>query len=190
MAYFHTNYDASTMTVSVNDEEVSRALGVLSNKTPAALKVAVNTTARQTRKLMLEFFKLMPRGKIKKVQAAVVKGMDNSENADEVKKQLESHTLKFAAPYTYKGSEKAELKDKTFDSIDLSGVGELNTMSESMAENRMAAGGFAPVNTHRNYLYCCIIASMGTGYPVDFFAGLPLCEAVKLRDAVNSDFFE
>ena len=74
--------------------------------------------------------------------------------------------------------------------IDLSGVGELNTMSESMAENRMAAGGFAPVNTHRNYLYCCIIASMGTGYPVDFFAGLPLCEAVKLRDAVNSDFFE
>ena len=60
----------------------------------------------------------------------------------------------------------------------------------SMAENRMAAGGFAPVNTHRNYLYCCIIASMGTGYPVDFFAGLPLCEAVKLRDAVNSDFFE
>ena len=53
MAYFHTNYDASTMTVSVNDEEVSRALGVLSNKTPAALKVAVNTTARQTRKLVL-----------------------------------------------------------------------------------------------------------------------------------------
>lgn len=53
MAYFHTNYDASTMTVSVDDEEVSRALGVLSNKTPAALKVAVNTTARQTRKLML-----------------------------------------------------------------------------------------------------------------------------------------
>ena len=123
-------------------------------------------------------------------QEMAVKGMDNSENADEVKKQLESHTLKFAAPYTYEGSEKAELKGKTFDSIDLSGVGELNTMSESMAENRMAAGGFAPVNTHRNYLYCCIIASMGTGYPVDFFAGLPLCEAVKLRDAVNSDFFE
>ena len=63
-------------------------------------------------------------------------------------------------------------------------------MSESTAENRMVAGGFALVNTHRNYLYCCIIASMGTGYPVDFFAGLPLCEAVKLRDAVNSDFFE
>lgn len=159
------------------------AMSVMEMTTSFAQEMAVKATGKP-----VEFFKLMPRGKIKKVQAAVVKGMDNSENADEVKKQLESHTLKFAAPYTYKGSEKAELKDKTFDSIDLSGVGELNTMSESMAENRMAAGGFAPVNTHRNYLYCCIIASMGTGYPVDFFAGLPLCEAVKLRDAVNSDF--
>ena len=53
MAYFHTNYDASNLTVSVDDAEVTRALGVLGNKTPAALKVAVNTTARQTRKLML-----------------------------------------------------------------------------------------------------------------------------------------
>lgn len=49
MAYFKTGYDASTMTVSVNDEEVYRALGVLADKAPAALKVAVNTTARQTR---------------------------------------------------------------------------------------------------------------------------------------------
>lgn len=54
MAYFKTSYDASTMTVAVDDEEVSRALGVLADKTPAALKVAVNTTARQARKLLLD----------------------------------------------------------------------------------------------------------------------------------------
>ena len=93
----------------------------------------------------VEFFKLMPRAKIKQVQTAI---------------------------------------------LNLSGVGELNTMSESMAENRMVAGGFSPVNTGRNYLYVCIIASMGTGYPEDFFTGLPLCEAAKLRDAVDADFFE
>ena len=98
--------------------------------------------------------------------------------------------MKFAAPYTYEGNEKDELKGQTFEGIDLSGVGELNTMSESTAENRLVAAGFNTVNTGRNYLYCCIIASMGTGYPVDFFAGLPLCEAVKLRDAVDADFFE
>lgn len=53
MAYIKTGYDSSTMTVSVDDEQVSRALGVLKDKTPAALKVAVNTTARQARRLML-----------------------------------------------------------------------------------------------------------------------------------------
>ena len=58
-------------------------------------------------------------------------------------------------------------------------------MSESTAENRLVAAGFNPVNTGRNYLYCCIIASMGTGYPVDFFAGLPLREAAKLRDSIK-----
>ena len=40
----------------------------------------------------------------------------------------------------------------------------------------MVAGGFSPVNTGRNYLYVCIIASMGTGYPEDLFTGLPLRE--------------
>ena len=161
------------------------AMSVMEMSTAFAQEMAVKATGKP-----VEFFKLMPRGKIKKVQVAIIKSMDNSEKADEIKKQLESHALKFAAPYTYEGSEKAELKGQTFDGVDLSGVGELNTMSESTAENRMVAGGFALVNTHRNYLYCCIIASMGTGYPVDFFAGLPLSEAVKLRDAVNADFFE
>lgn len=161
------------------------AMSVMEMSTAFAQEMAVKATGKP-----VEFFKLMPRSKIKKVQAAIIKSMDNSEKADEIKKQLESHALKFAAPYTYEGSEKAELKGQTFDGVDLSGVGELNTMSESTAENRMVAGGFALVNTHRNYLYCCIIASMGTGYPVDFFAGLPLSEAVKLRDAVNADFFE
>lgn len=54
MDYFHTGYDESTLTLTLDDAEVSRALGVLRDKTPAALKVAVNTTARQTRKLMLD----------------------------------------------------------------------------------------------------------------------------------------
>lgn len=54
MAYFKTSYDASSTTLSIDDEQVARALGVLADKTPAALKVAINTTARQTRKVMLQ----------------------------------------------------------------------------------------------------------------------------------------
>lgn len=161
------------------------ALAAMEATTSFAQEMAVKATGKP-----VEFFKLMPRGKIRLVQTAVLKAMDSSQKADEVKAQLKSHALKFAAPYTYEGSEKDELKGQIFEGIDLSGVGELNTMSESTAENRLVAAGFNTVNTGRNYLYCCIIASMGTGYPVDFFAGLPLCEAVKLRDAVDADFFE
>lgn len=161
------------------------SLAAMEATTSFAQEMAVKATGKP-----VEFFKLMPRGKIKLVQTAVLNAMDSNQKAEEVKAQLKSHALKFAAPYTYEGSEKDELKSQTFEGIDLSGVGELNTMSESTAENRLVAAGFNPVNTGRNYLYCCIIASMGTGYPVDFFAGLPLCEAVKLRDAVDADFFE
>ena len=117
----------------------------------------------------------------RKVTRAIVWCKTIKDEGDNVPKTVEKGKSAFAGP---------ELKGKTFDSIDLSGVGVLNTMSESLADYRMAAGGFAPGNTHRNYLYCCIIASMGTGYPVDFIAGLPLCEAVKLREAENSEFFE
>jgi hypothetical protein len=133
----------------------------------------------------VEFFKLMPRAKIKQVQTAIL----NNLNA-KAKNDPKTHVVKFDNAYTYNGDSKEDIKGKTFESVDLSGVGELNTMSESMAENRMVAGGFSPVNTGRNYLYVCIIASMGTGYPEDFFTGLPLCEAAKLRDAVDADFFE
>ena len=123
--------------------------------------------------------------KIKQVQTAILLSLNAKTKSDPAK-----HIVKFDAPYTYNGEEKADIKGKTFESVDLSGVGELNTMSESMAENRLAGYGFTPVNTGHNYAYVCIIASMGTGYPVDFFTGLPLCEAAKLRDTVDADFFE
>ena len=35
MAYFKTSYDASNLTISIDDAEVTRALGVLGDKTPA-----------------------------------------------------------------------------------------------------------------------------------------------------------
>lgn len=48
-----TWYDADTTTIGVNAEEVSQRLGELRRKTPAVIKVAVNATARETRKEML-----------------------------------------------------------------------------------------------------------------------------------------
>lgn len=48
-----TWYDAGATTIGVNAEEASRRLGELRRKTPAVIKVAVNATARETRKEML-----------------------------------------------------------------------------------------------------------------------------------------
>lgn len=47
-------YDAGNMTITVAGlEEVEQRLGSLSKKAPAVTKVAINATARQTRKLMV-----------------------------------------------------------------------------------------------------------------------------------------
>ena len=49
-----TWYDAGNMAVELDADQVAAALGDLKNKTPQALKVAINRTARESRKLMLK----------------------------------------------------------------------------------------------------------------------------------------
>ena len=65
-------------------------------------------------------------------------------------------------------------------------------MHESEAENRLVREDFVVAgNNATYYLYACVIASMATGLPEEFFTSLPLCETVKLKNAVNDgDFFE
>ena len=87
------------------------------------------------------------------------------------------------APYHFKG--------KTYTEVDLNGIANLNSMNESEAENRMAREGFMVMETSFNYLFSCVLASMATGLPEEFFTSLPLREVLKLKNAVNdSGFFE
>ena len=95
----------------------------------------------------------------------------------------EKHVMKLEEPYTYKG--------KGYTEIDMSRVGELTSLDESRAENRMAEEGVAAANAQQNFIYACVIASMATGLPEEFFTGMPLREVMKLKAAVNdSSFFE
>ena len=126
--------------------------------------------------LPVEFFKLLPRAAATLV-TRMVRSYLNAEN------QTENHVMRLEQPYTYGGKE--------YTKINLSGVADLNSLNESEAENRMAREGFMIVETSFNYLYACVIASMGSGLPEDFFTGLPLRELLKLKNEVNSpDFFE
>jgi len=134
------------------------------------------TMAAKATGLPIEFFKLMPRGAFRRVAGMVRRYM----NADG---ETENHVMQLGKPRSYKGKEYRE--------IDLNGVADLNTLNESEAENRMAREGFAVTENGTNYLYACVIASMATGIPEDFFTSLPLYELLKLKNAVNdADFFE
>ena len=134
------------------------------------------TMAAKATGLPIEFFKLMPRGAFKRVAGMVRRYM----NADG---ETENHVMQLGKPRSYKGKEYREM--------DLNGIADLNSMNESEAENRLARAGFMVTETSFNYLFACILASMATGLPEEFFTGLPLREVLKLKNAVNdADFFE
>lgn len=134
------------------------------------------TIATKATGLPIEFFKLMPRGVAKRV-AATVRGYLNVEDT------TENHIMRLAEIKYHKG--------QPYQEIDLNGIADLNSLNESEAENRMAREGFVVTENSTNFLYACVIASMATGIPEDFFTGLPIYETLKLKNAVNdADFFE
>lgn len=133
------------------------------------------TIAAKATGLPVEFFKLAPRGVSKRV-AAVVRGHLN------VEQETVNHVMRLERLYFFKGEQYSE--------VNLSMIADLNSMNESEAENRMTRAGFVITENSFNYLYACILASMATHLPEEFFTGLPLCELVKLKNAVNDpDFF-
>lgn len=126
--------------------------------------------------LPIEFFKLLPRGASRKVVTTVQRYMN-------VDNKTENHVMRLEKPYYFKGKE--------YNEVDLNGLANLNSLNESEAENRMAREGFMITETSFNYLHACILASMATGLPEEFFTGLPLYETLKIKNAVNdAGFFE
>ncbi len=125
----------------------------------------------------VEFFKLMKKQFYRPVFRYVREYVMSTE------KGVENHVMQLEKPYFFQGKEYRE--------IDLNGVADMNSMQESAAENRMAREGFVVTETSFNYLYACVVASMATGLPEEFFTGLPVCEVAKLKNAVNDEgFFE
>lgn len=153
-----------------NEREI--AATVMSETTTAfARTIAAKATGKP-----IEFFKLAPHRVSRKVTQMVQSVLN-------INTQTENHVMKFEKPYVFDGKEYRE--------IDLSGIADITSMNESEAENRLVRAGFTITEVTSLYLYSCIIASMVTGQPEDFFTGLPFEEVLKLRVAVNDpDFFE
>ncbi len=147
----------------------------------AAVIVPESSTAYQMElaakatQMPVEFFKNMPvrianalRGVFMTLFAAAA---DKDEGA----------VLKLKQPYKYKG--------KTYTEVDMSGAAALNAMDMSDAENRMAALGHIAYEPSRDYLYCCIMAAKSSGMDEEFFTGLPIGEALHIKNALNSNRF-
>jgi hypothetical protein len=153
------------------DEGEVAAMLITERTTAFARKIAAKATGYP-----IEFFKLMPRGPWKKVQKMVVHTLsDGGESKD--------HVMKFKEPYQFEGKE--------YTQVDLNGLADMTCMNESEAENRLTRAGITITEPTYNYLYSCILASMATGLPENFFTGLPIAETLNLKTEVNSpDFFE
>ena len=126
--------------------------------------------------LPIEFFKTLSIGAGRKVKRAVQAYIRRSGNS-------EGTVLRLDKPYHFQG--------EVYQEFDLSPIADMSMMQESAAENVMAREGFVITENSFNYLYACVIASMAVNKPKELFTGLPLCELLNLKEAVNnSDFFE
>ncbi len=163
--------DAIKIQSELFSEREVAATVLAETSTAFARKIAAKATGYP-----IEFFKLMPRNVSKMTQQAVLSFLNVDINT-------ENHVMTFETPYMFEG--------KTYKDIDLTKVGDLTSLNESEAENRLAREGIISSDTTQNYLYNCVLASMATGLPEDFFTGLPLKELLKLKLAVNDpSFFE
>lgn len=142
---------------------------------PEASQAYINALAAAATKKPVEFFEQMPIGLANKVRTAM-QGVLMAAAGKGDKVELE-------APYLFEGKEYTEL--------DLSGVEELTSADMCRVENLMLDQGSVAAAGTQNVLYCCALASMGSGKKLEFYTGLPVTQAAALRAAVSkAAFFE
>nr|DAF41719.1 MAG TPA: tail assembly chaperone protein [Caudoviricetes sp.] len=82
-----------------------------------------------------------------------------------------------------------KFEDEIYTEIDLSAIEELNTNQLVEAEKRFAREGGTSVIKEFDVSYACIICSIATGKPVEFFRALPAKVGVELKNKVGSFFY-
>lgn len=163
--------DAIDIQKKLTSEREVAAINLTETSTAFARKVAAKAT-----EYPIEFFELMPRSLSKQIQTAVLMYLN-------IDTKTENHVMAFEEPYSFEG--------KSYKDINLAKIGDLTSLNESEAENRMTREGIISPDNTANYFYSCILASMATGQPEEFFTGLPFKEILKLKLAVNDpSFFE
>ena len=92
----------------------------------------------------------------------------------------ELYRVIFSKPYEFEG--------ETYTEIDLSACEDLTGNDAAKAEKILAARGENTMFPEASSSYAFVIASLGTGKPVEFFNGLPLRDSTKVKNRVRACF--
>jgi hypothetical protein len=112
--------------------------------------------------------------------------MAEVKNISETKKEAETAVdeetiVKLSKPYTFEG--------ETISEIDFSGLEDISANDMIKANKVLATSGQVTVLPENDLLYCLIIASNATKYPVEFYKALKPRDAIKVKNKVTSFFF-
>ena len=86
------------------------------------------------------------------------------------------YVLKFSKPYEFEG--------ERYNEIDLSGLEELSSSDLIKAQKIMERQGTVSFMPEMTLEYACIVASLSTKQPIEFFKCLPAKEGIKLKNKI------
>ena len=89
--------------------------------------------------------------------------------------------VRFSKPYTFEG--------ETFTEIDLAGIENLTTADMTAAEKHLVKNNQVSATPEMTMEYVCYIAMLSTDKPIEFFRGLPVKDAIKLKNRVTNFFY-
>ena len=92
----------------------------------------------------------------------------------------DENIVKLSKPYTFEGKE--------IKSIDLSKIDDLTSEDLFEATKLFSTSDYITPRPEGDPKFCCIVASIASGIPKEFFNGLSFRDAVKVRNAVQTFF--
>ena len=92
----------------------------------------------------------------------------------------ELYRVQLSKPYVFEG--------ETYTEIDLNPCADLTGNDAAKAEKILAARGENSMFPEASSAYAFVLASLGTGKPVEFFNSLPLKDASKIKNRVRTFF--
>lgn len=111
----------------------------------------------------------------------MTKEINNTEFTQEEINALEERILKLSKTYNFEGEE--------INTVDLNGLDNITADQMILAQKMITRSGNTTALLETNIEYCLILASFGSGRPIEFFKQLNAKDVVKVKNKVTGFFF-